>query len=158
MPRARVRGRGGVPSAGAALRPSARPGIPVIGYASIPGPGATARRELERQAKVIANECECRGVRLLEIVREHEPSSGKALSRPGLAYAMERIAIGEVSGLVVSELSRVRARRRAGRIIEWLDRSRARFIAATHGLDTNEVEGHLAATCWSRSPAGSLSG
>ncbi|MGZ6617678.1 MAG: hypothetical protein ACXVFQ_25045, partial [Solirubrobacteraceae bacterium] len=65
------------------------PGSPVIGYASIPGPGAAARRELERQAKVIAKECGCRGLRLVEVVREREPSSGKALSRPGFAYAME---------------------------------------------------------------------
>ena len=146
-PRTRVGGRSGGASPAAALRAvGSPPGSPVIGYASIPGPGAAARRELERQAKVIANECECRGVRLLEIVREHEPSSGKALSRPGLAYAMERIAIGEVSGLVVSELSRVtRSAAELGRIIEWLDRSHARFIAATDGLDTNEVEGHLAA-------------
>lgn len=122
------------------------PGRRVIGYASGSGHGTIAKRELERQVEVIAKECECRGLRLLEVVREREPSSGKALSRPGLAYAMERISIGEVSGLVVSELSRVtRSAAELGRIIEWLDHSRARFIAATHGLDTNEVEGHLAA-------------
>jgi DNA invertase Pin-like site-specific DNA recombinase len=127
-----------------AVRPL--PGSPVIGYASSCGPGAAARREFERQAEVIAKECECRGLALLEVVREREPSSGKALSRPGLAYAMERISIGEVSGLVVSELSRVtRSAAELGRIIEWLDRSHARFIAARHGFDTNEVEGHLAA-------------
>ena len=138
-PRARVRGRGSVPSAVAALQAvGPPPGIPVIGYASIPGPGAAARRELEHQAKMITEECESRGLRLLEIVREREPSSGKALSRPGLAYAMERISIGEVSGLVVSELSRVtRSAAEVGRVIEWLDRSHARLIAATHGFDTN---------------------
>ena len=30
-----------------------------------------------------------------------------------------------------------------GVILEWLNRSRARFIAVAHGLDTNQVEGHL---------------
>ena len=65
-PRTRVGGRSGGASPAAALRAvGSPPGSPVIGYASIPGPGAAARRELERQAKVIANECECRGVRLL---------------------------------------------------------------------------------------------
>ena len=147
MPRARVRGRGGVPSAGAALRAvGPPPASPSSDTRASPDPAPPPGASSSAQAKVIANECECRGVRLLEIVREHEPSSGKALSRPGLAYAMERIAIGEVSGLVVSELSRVTcSAAELGRIIEWLDRSHARFIAATHGLDTNEVEGHLAA-------------
>ena len=54
--------------------------------------------------------------------------------------------MGEVSGLVVSELSRVtRSAAELGRVIEWLDRSHARLIAATHGFDTNEVDGRLAA-------------
>ena len=146
-PRTRVRGRSGGASAAAVLRAvGPLPGSPVIGYASIPGPGR--RREARARAP---GQSDHRGVRVpwrsaLEVVREREPSSGKALSRPGLAYAMERISIGEVSGLVVSELYRVtRSAAELGRIIEWLDRSHARFIAATHGFDTDEVEGHLAA-------------
>jgi DNA invertase Pin-like site-specific DNA recombinase len=118
----------------------------VIGYASGCRIGEAARRELEEQEELIAKECERRGLDLLEVVRDREPRSAKAWGRPGLTYALERISIGKVSGLVVSELSRVtRSAAELGKIIEWLDHSNARFIEAAHGLDTDQVEGHLAA-------------
>jgi DNA invertase Pin-like site-specific DNA recombinase len=131
-----------------ALPPADSPSLvsTVIGYVSGPGAGVAARRELERQARVIAQECEDRGLRLVEVVRDREPLNGKALCRPGLAYALDRISAGEVSGLVVCELFRVtRSASELGTIIEWLTRSRTRLIAVAHGLDTNQVAGHLAA-------------
>jgi DNA invertase Pin-like site-specific DNA recombinase len=118
----------------------------VIGYASGRGPGSTSRGEFEQQAEEIAKDCERRGVELLDIVRDREPATGKAWNRAGLAYALKRISMGEVSGLVVSELSRVtRSATELGRIIEWLDLSNARFIAVAQGLDTRADEGRLAA-------------
>src|SRR5436305_1619456 len=78
-----------------------------LGYASGPGHGRAATRELQAQAEVIAQDCDARGFELLEVVHEREPASGKAVSRPGLTYALERIARGEAGALVVSELSRI---------------------------------------------------
>ncbi len=119
--------------------------ISVLGYASDPGiPGAT-RRELARQAELIAQECERRGLELVEVVHEREPTSGKASSRPGLAYALKLIRNGEVGGLVVSELRRLtHSVAELGKLIAWLRHSNARFIAVAHGLDTDEVESRLA--------------
>ena len=118
----------------------------VVGYASGCGAGDVVRRELDQQARVIARECERRGLELMEVVREREPSNGKALTRPGFAYALERIALGDASGLVVSELCRItRSAAELGKVIEWLVRSHARLVAAAQAFDTEAVEGQLAA-------------
>jgi DNA invertase Pin-like site-specific DNA recombinase len=117
-----------------------------LGYASGPGRGRDATRELAAQAEVIARECEERGLELLEVVHEREPANGKALSRPGLAYALERIAKQEAGVLVVSELSRItRSAADLGMVIQWISRSNARLVAAAHGLDTHRLDGRLAA-------------
>lgn len=118
----------------------------VIGYASGPGRRAVAREELEQQAAVIARECERRRLRLVELVNEREPTNGKALSRPGLAYALERISSGAAAGLIVSELSRItRSAAELGKLIEWLGQAGARLVAAGEALDTDEADGRLAA-------------
>jgi DNA invertase Pin-like site-specific DNA recombinase len=119
---------------------------PVIGYASGPGAGGSVIVELDRQAKVIARECKRRKLDLVEVVREREPPNGKALTRPGFVYTLERIALGHASGLVVSELSRItRSAAEVGKVIEWLTRAKARLVAAAHGFDTEAIDGQLAA-------------
>src|SRR5665213_1637622 len=81
--------------------------VPVraIGYASCALPGGAAALELKQQAELITRECEHRGLELLEVVGERSPATGK--TRPGLAYALDRINSGEADGLVVVELSRL---------------------------------------------------
>jgi DNA invertase Pin-like site-specific DNA recombinase len=133
----------------AAVLPSGAPdgGIPVVGYASVSGPGGAGSLELKQQAEQIESECERRGLVLLEVVGEREPTNGgKAPDRPGLAYALERISAREAKGLVVSELSRLtHSAADLGTIIEWLSRSDARLVAAANSLDTDDHEGRLAA-------------
>ncbi len=120
--------------------------IQALGYASGPGRGPAATRELEEQAEVIAQECEERGLELVEVVHEREPANGKALSRPGLTYALERIVKQEAGVLVVSELSRItRSAAELGTVIQWISRSNARLVAAAHALDTDRIDGRLAA-------------
>jgi DNA invertase Pin-like site-specific DNA recombinase len=121
-------------------------GIPVVGYASVSGPGGAGSLELKQQAELIERECERRGLVLLEVVGEREPTNGKAPDRPGLSYALERISAREAKGLVVSELSRLtHSAADLGTIIEWLGRSDARLVAAANSLDTDDQEGRLAA-------------
>jgi DNA invertase Pin-like site-specific DNA recombinase len=104
------------------------------------------RRELARQADLIAHECESRGLDLVEVVHEREPATGRPWSRPGLAYALKRITMGEAAGLVVAELSRLtHSAAELGRLLEWLRKSDARFVAVAHGLDTGNHDGRLAA-------------
>jgi DNA invertase Pin-like site-specific DNA recombinase len=120
--------------------------VRAIGYASGPGHGRVATRELEAQAEVIARQCDERGFELLGVVHEREPANGKALSRPGLTYALERIASGDASALVVSELARItRSAAELGAVIQWISRSNARLVAVAQALDTHRIDGRLAA-------------
>ena len=122
-----------------------RPGA-MIGYASADADQrARANDELRRQVEEIASECERRGLRLLEVVRERDRQHRRPLKRPGLGYALEQIAAGNVTGLVVSDLSRLtHSLPDLGRVLEWLTRRDARFVAAGPGLDTEEEAGRLA--------------
>jgi DNA invertase Pin-like site-specific DNA recombinase len=118
----------------------------VIGYASCALPGSAAAGELKEQAEVITRECRRRGLELLEVVGEHIPRSGKAAGRPGLEYAMDRLASGAASGLVVVELSRLtHSVSELGTTLAWLlDRS-VRLIASVDALDTGTAPGRDAA-------------
>ncbi len=122
--------------------------VAVIGYASVPEPAGSAKsQELKQQGELIARECQRRGLALLELVGEREPANGKALERPGLSYALERIAAREAQGLVVSELSRLtHSAADLGSIIEWFARAGARLVAGAHALDTEDESGRLAAS------------
>ena len=118
----------------------------VLGYASV---GSYRNRgsneDLQRQTIEIASECERRGLRLLEVVRERDPSDRREVDRPGLEYALGRIAAGKARGLVVSELSRAsHSLAELGRVLEWLCRGDARFVAVVPGLDSEEEAGKLA--------------
>jgi DNA invertase Pin-like site-specific DNA recombinase len=118
----------------------------VIGYASCALPGSAAALELKQQAEVITRECRSRGVELLEVVGEHSPKGGRASSRPGLEYALDRLDSGAASGLVVVELSRLtQSVNELGRTIKWLLDRHVRLIASVDSLDTDTEAGRLAA-------------
>lgn len=120
--------------------------IAVIGYASCSSTGSAGTRELQQQASVITRECSCRGLRLIEVVAEREPDTGKGLGRPGLAYALDRIRSGEANGLMVSELSRMtHSAAELGSIVEWLLSQDIRLIAAANSLDTESENGRIGA-------------
>jgi DNA invertase Pin-like site-specific DNA recombinase len=118
----------------------------VLGYASADAQQRDrASADLRWQAEKIASECERRGLRLLEVVREQVPQHRRSFDRPGLAYALGRIATGDASGLVVSDLARVsHSLAELGRVLEGLARSDARFVAALPRLDSDEEAGLLA--------------
>jgi DNA invertase Pin-like site-specific DNA recombinase len=124
-----------------------RPKTAVVGYASCFRAGHAGTQELKQQANVIARDCKCRGLRLIEVVGEREPTTGKALARPGLTYALDKIHSGDADGLVVAELSRITySAAELGTIMEWLAKSSVRLIAASHGFDTACEDGRLAAS------------
>jgi DNA invertase Pin-like site-specific DNA recombinase len=124
------------------------PPLPVraVGYASVPKAKGEGQASLEIQAQRIQSLCERRGWELLHIVRDVENGHPKGLERPGLLYALERIAEGEASCLVVSELERLsRSAADLGRIVEWIDEREARLIAIDLRLDTGSAQGRLTA-------------
>jgi DNA invertase Pin-like site-specific DNA recombinase len=118
-------------------------GGPVIGYITV---SADARSgEAERSSAAIQAECRRSGRNLLEIVGDRE--NGRILERPGLGYALDRIADGHARGLVVNDLQRLsRSIVDLGALMEWFRDANATLIALDLGIDTSTAEGRHVAT------------
>jgi DNA invertase Pin-like site-specific DNA recombinase len=129
------------------VRPAADRGrMRAVGYVSVRQANGSESELLENQAEAIHRFCERRGWELLHVVRDVENGHPKGLERPGLLYALERIAKGEASCLVVSELERLsRSAADLGRIVEWVDERDARLVAIDLRLDTGSAQGRLTA-------------
>lgn len=124
----------------------ARKPVRAIGYASVPTADAARTDSLEAQATAIDRVCEGLGWELMQVVRDVENGHVKGFERPGLLYALERIAEGEASCLVVSELERLsRTAADLGRIVEWIEERDGRLVAIDLRLDTGSPQGRLAA-------------
>lgn len=122
------------------------PGANVLGYVRVStaeqvgsGAGLTA------QEVAVREECERRGWTLLDVVRD-EGESGKSLDRPGLSYALGRIARGEAAGLVAAKLDRLsRSVVDFGMLLEWFTDVEATVVALDLGIDTSTPGGRLVA-------------
>ena len=113
---------------------------------SVPKTNGEDPELLERQAAAIERFCARRGWELLHVVRDVENGHPKGLERPGLLYALERLAEGEASCLVVSELERLsRSAADLGRIVEWIEERDGRLVAIDLRLDTGSANGRLTA-------------
>ena len=101
---------------------------------------------LEAQRAAVLAECERRGWRLVELV-EDSGFSAKSLDRPGMAYALDLLARGDASILVVAKLDR--ATRSVMDAANLLARSQAegwKLVALDLGLDPTTPTGELVAT------------
>jgi DNA invertase Pin-like site-specific DNA recombinase len=117
----------------------------VLGYVSVPEVNGDDVAAVA-QADAIQRLCEQRGWELLRVMRDVENGRRKGLERPGLLYALERIADGEASCLVVSHLERLtRSAADLGRIVEWFEQCHGRLVAIDLRLDTGSAEGRLTA-------------
>jgi DNA invertase Pin-like site-specific DNA recombinase/peptidoglycan hydrolase-like protein with peptidoglycan-binding domain len=117
----------------------------VVGYVSIPKTDSD-RDALDAQASAIEELCRKRGWELLHVVRDVENGHPKGLERPGLQYALDRVAQGEASCLIVSELERLsRSAADLGQIVEWLVERDCRLVAIDVRLDTGSSAGQLTA-------------
>ena len=117
----------------------------VVGYVSVPEVDGDDVAAVP-QADAIQRLCEQRGWELLRVVRDVENGRTKGLERPGLLYALERIADGEASCLVVSHLERLtRSAADLGRIVKWFQQCQGRLVAIDLRLDTGTAEGRLTA-------------
>jgi hypothetical protein len=141
------------PEGDPAPAPSAQPArVPVMGYATFSdNVGEESDDELARQADVIARACDQRGLVLVEMVGDPHHDQGPVRprlsgARPGLRYALGRIAAGEARGLVVPGLRRLtRSVADLGPIVEWCMSREARLVAVAQGFDTGEPESRIAA-------------
>jgi len=119
----------------------ALPTTRAIGYASAPGSGDD-RDDIESQRQAIERSCAQHGCELAELVADREPRDGKAFDRPGLSHALQRIAAGDASCLVVSGLERLsRSVAELGTLVHWLEENGVRLIAADIELDTASPSG-----------------
>jgi len=120
------------------------PGSRLIGYVTVPAD--VGPRTADHSAAAIESMCERCDWNLLEIVRDRD--SGRILERPGLGYALERIANGDANGLVVSDLQRLSGSIvDLGALMDWFRQARATLIALDLGIDTSTPEGdHVAET------------
>ena len=101
--------------------------------------------EDEGSAAAIEATCESSAWNLLEIVCDRE--NGRTLDRPGLSYALERIAEGRAHGLVVSDLQRLsRSPHDLGALVAWFGDADATLVALDLGLDTSTPAGRQIAS------------
>jgi DNA invertase Pin-like site-specific DNA recombinase len=116
------------------------PGAAVIGYVTMsPDAAATAA---DQPAREIERACERAEWQLMEVVTDRE-NGVSSLERPGLAYALEQIAEGNASGLVVSDLRRlIRSVVDLGALVEWFRDAEAALVALDLGVDTSTPAGY----------------
>ena len=115
---------------------------PVIGYLSLPDPVST---EASRQSELIEASCTLRGWTLLETVRDRE--RGRILERPGLRYALERIARKRADVLLVGEMRRLsRSIVDLGTLMAWFLDIDATLIALDLPIDTSTASGREVAS------------
>jgi hypothetical protein len=109
---------------------SPAPRCRVLGYACLRSDGdGAAKLEVQSQLIAIEKYCERRGWELLKVVRDVEAPTGKSLARPGLGYALDRIAEGQASCLMVSKLERLtRPVVEFAALLEWFREAEARLV------------------------------
>jgi DNA invertase Pin-like site-specific DNA recombinase len=133
----------------AAPRPGPRPRVPshrALGYASVSAADGQASDELKVQIRMIQEACERRGLTLVKVVRDIESHASSDLRRPGLTYALDRLAARDASCLVVASIERLtRTASHLGTMLGWLNECDARLIVIDLDLDTGTHEGQLGA-------------
>jgi peptidoglycan hydrolase-like protein with peptidoglycan-binding domain len=137
------------PTAGSTVRSSPEPsgernGIAALGYASA---GVADGQELRDQIVAIKRACGQRGLALDGVITDFVQGKDTGQERPGLQYALQRLAAGEASCLVVAELGRLsHSAPEVDHIVEWLRRRDALLVAVGDGLDTGTRTGGKADT------------
>ena len=112
--------------------------------------GPDGELALLRQARAIEQVCIKCGLDLDGLVSDEGTSETADSMSPGLCQALERIVAGEANALVVARLdSLADSAADIGAMMQWFNRTGARFIAADIGLDTATEAGRLAASALS---------
>jgi DNA invertase Pin-like site-specific DNA recombinase len=124
--------------------PKRRVAVRALGYASVPEDGGA--KQLAAQQHAIVRTAERLGLEVVEVVRDREPKSGKALDRAGLSYLIERLAAGDATCVVVTGLERLsRSVAELGTVVQWLEKNEVRLIAVDLALDTASASGRSTA-------------
>src|SRR5437588_4821872 len=123
----------------------------VIGYARVSTEEqGLSGAGLQAQRAAIVAECERRGWTLVEIAED--VGSGKDLKRPGVRAALDALAAGQASALVVAKLDRLsRSMLDFARIMTTAQKQSWALVALDVQVDTTTPSGeamaHMLATC-----------
>jgi DNA invertase Pin-like site-specific DNA recombinase len=101
--------------------------------------------DLSRQSAIIERLCARRGWQLVSLVHDVGPAKGRALKRPGLSGALQRLLVGDATCLIVTDL-RVLCRSvgELGGVLDELERANARLVALEPPVDTATQAGRVA--------------
>jgi DNA invertase Pin-like site-specific DNA recombinase len=122
------------------------PPVSALGYVSADGTTRIDDPELKHQAAAIEDFCARKGWELVTLVRDIQPATVRALNRPALGYAIERLGKGDASALVVAELARLcRSVAELREILDALLRADARLVSFEPEIDTGTESGRAAA-------------
>lgn len=121
-------------------KPRPRPEVVALGYVSGSDPDETKPDE-----RAITEACGRNGWVLARLIRDARPTKGRAIARPGLAFALEQLADGKASRLVVHKLEHLaRSVVELRVVLGWFMRTGIALTALDVGLDTSTPEGKTA--------------
>ena len=113
-----------------------QPSPRVVGYAR-----GRNRDDLEHQAAAIERACRERGWTLARVVRDNGSDESMALTRPGLAHALDQLRGGSAARLVVDRLERLgRSVTDLRPLIQWCASNDVDLVALEGGLDASMPE------------------
>ena len=120
--------------------------VSALGYMTANGTARIDDPELKHQAAAIEAFCAREGWELVMLVRDIQPETGRALNRPALSYAIERLGRGDASALVVAELGRLCGSvAQLHEILDALLGADARLVSLEPEMDTGTEFGRAAA-------------
>ncbi len=123
----------------------------VIGYTTFSDRRHAVSPQSRLQARRFESACEARGLELHGLVGDVQSYAGADLERPGLNHALELLAGGEATCLMVAGLDRLsRSAANLGTVVDWLEELGARLVVIDIDLDTDTEEGRLAARALAR--------
>ena len=122
------------------------PPVSALGYMTANGTARIDDPELKHQSAAIEAFCAREGWELVMLVRDIQPETGRALNRPALSYAIERLGRGDASALVVAELGRLCGSvAQLHEILDALLGADARLVSLEPEMDTGTEFGRAAA-------------
>ena len=118
--------------------------VAALGYVTSNGAARLHDAEITDQVTALERFCADRGWDLATLVHEVGPTKPRS-ARPALTHALERMTVGDISCLVVTDLGRLCATvAQLPRVVHALDHAGARLVSLNPAVDTGSASGHAA--------------
>ena len=118
-----------------------------IGYVNTPpDQGDVSPADVSAATASIDATCHEHGWELIQIVRDSAVTQGRRKRRPGMSFALERIASGEASCLIVGRLGHLaRSVSELSDLLDWFSEHEATLVVCDIELDTSTGTGRRTA-------------